>query len=313
MSIPPRGEGIPGCALDPLASLLNHSCDPNAFFFSEAGELRFRSLRSLSAGDEITISYTDVTVDVGGRRAELESKYFFACSCMSKQSSNMYTTLITLRHPGNKCESDMRNYAHMVSSNPVQLKAIEEVQNQLSNLVHRTKLTYNEDARTLQDVEAKIKDLTPKAFPDRIWPEHLQPMPAILQRLGQGYKHLGMLEEGLKFSLRGCLSVCRQGEPEWVGQMFSVLEIFSRIPKDEDLTHVFLGYLSELALNSRRVHGEDSAYTIAIQKWFLDAHKATGEPHMGGPAFSKRFKSGQSNLLKWASIAETKGVILTQQ
>jgi SET and MYND domain-containing protein len=70
-----------GVALDPFASLINHSCDPNAFVFCEGNQLRARSLRPIVAGDEITFSYTNETYDYIFRQKQLKSKYFFTCKC----------------------------------------------------------------------------------------------------------------------------------------------------------------------------------------------------------------------------------------
>lgn len=81
MCINPSEGGILGTMLDPFASLINHSCEPNAFIFSDGGQLRVRSLRPLSAGDEITICYADVAFGVMIRQESLRSKYFFICRC----------------------------------------------------------------------------------------------------------------------------------------------------------------------------------------------------------------------------------------
>lgn len=70
-----------GTSLDTVASLINHSCDPNAFVVFEGGELRVRTTRKISAGEEITQCYTDVDMDVIIRRMTLRSEYLFYCRC----------------------------------------------------------------------------------------------------------------------------------------------------------------------------------------------------------------------------------------
>jgi SET domain-containing protein len=70
-----------GTSLDIVASLINHSCDPNAFVVFEGGELRVRTTRKIGAGEEITQCYTDVDMDVVIRRRKLKSEYFFHCCC----------------------------------------------------------------------------------------------------------------------------------------------------------------------------------------------------------------------------------------
>jgi len=70
-----------GTTLDPLAALINHSCDPNVFVFSEGRQLRIRALKAISMGEELTQCYADVVSDVLFRQEILESIYFFACKC----------------------------------------------------------------------------------------------------------------------------------------------------------------------------------------------------------------------------------------
>lgn len=75
-----EGETL-GTSLDIVASLINHSCDPNAFVTFEGDTPCFRSLRKLAAGEEITQCYADVSMDVLMRQQVLKSKYFFDCCC----------------------------------------------------------------------------------------------------------------------------------------------------------------------------------------------------------------------------------------
>jgi SET and MYND domain-containing protein len=63
-----------GMALDPLASLMNHSCDPNAVYLFEGTTIRVRSLKPISPGQEIFISYTDNTMDYDIRNHLLKSR-----------------------------------------------------------------------------------------------------------------------------------------------------------------------------------------------------------------------------------------------
>jgi SET domain-containing protein len=72
-----------GIGLDPLASLINHSCKPNADCLFEGSWIRIRSLRRIFAGDEITIAYINNTVDKHSRQLLLRSREFFSCSWRS--------------------------------------------------------------------------------------------------------------------------------------------------------------------------------------------------------------------------------------
>lgn len=74
-----EGEAV-GITLDPLAAVMNHSCDPNAIYILEGANIRVRSLRPIEVGEEVTIAYTDVTVSRDERRDQL-SEWFFDCAC----------------------------------------------------------------------------------------------------------------------------------------------------------------------------------------------------------------------------------------
>ena len=74
-----EGETV-GITLDPLAAVMNHSCDPNASYVLEGANIRVRSLRPIEVGEEVTITYTDITFSRDERREQL-SRWFFDCAC----------------------------------------------------------------------------------------------------------------------------------------------------------------------------------------------------------------------------------------
>lgn len=81
-------------ALDPLgtclstyAAQLNHSCNPNCIFIFSGPSLSVRSLQSIPAGGELTISYVDTTMLRSERQEKLRSNYYFDCDCDYCRSS----------------------------------------------------------------------------------------------------------------------------------------------------------------------------------------------------------------------------------
>ena len=70
-----------GIALDPLACIVNHSCDPNALFVFEGPGFAIRALKPLQKGDEIFQAYIDYTVPFEQRQKELRNRYHFTCQC----------------------------------------------------------------------------------------------------------------------------------------------------------------------------------------------------------------------------------------
>ncbi|KAI4281109.1 MAG: hypothetical protein L6R38_003941 [Xanthoria sp. 2 TBL-2021] len=70
-----------GSCLSTSAALLNHSCSPNCIFIFSGASLSIRSLQSIPAGGELTISYTDITTPSHRRQLDLSSMYYFNCAC----------------------------------------------------------------------------------------------------------------------------------------------------------------------------------------------------------------------------------------
>ena len=83
---PIDGECL-GIGLDVLGAMMNHSCDPNAVCLFEGRKLRVRSLRGIGVDEEVTISYTESTLDRFLRQKDLRTRYFFDCDC--KQNSHL--------------------------------------------------------------------------------------------------------------------------------------------------------------------------------------------------------------------------------
>lgn len=72
-----------GLALHPLAALVNHSCNYNAFvrFDAPDHQLNIIALRPIARDEQIVVSYIDATNPRHVRQKELQDKYFFHCAC----------------------------------------------------------------------------------------------------------------------------------------------------------------------------------------------------------------------------------------
>lgn len=72
-----------GLAVYAMASCLNHSCAPNATqSFCPAGRVTVTADRDVPAGEEVCVSYVDLTKAAWVRRRLLQEKYFFRCRCL---------------------------------------------------------------------------------------------------------------------------------------------------------------------------------------------------------------------------------------
>ena len=87
-----------GIALYPLAALINHSCNDNAVvrFDLPAQSMTISALRPITSGEQIFVSYIDITYPYYIRQARLKERYFFTCRC-TKCSSDLMNEQ-TIRH-----------------------------------------------------------------------------------------------------------------------------------------------------------------------------------------------------------------------
>lgn len=73
-----------GLAIYPTTSLVNHSCNPSAYAFSSSGGFTtLVTLKSISAGSEISLAYGHkyASVQQSIRRYRLKSDFYFDCTC----------------------------------------------------------------------------------------------------------------------------------------------------------------------------------------------------------------------------------------
>lgn len=98
-----------GCGVYALASLFNHSCDPNCFLSFEgnpqgcSAKIAVRVIRPICAGEEFTVAYGGLTRYVShskSRRSELlRLQYGFSCRCSACiNDSDRVTTSEELEH-----------------------------------------------------------------------------------------------------------------------------------------------------------------------------------------------------------------------
>ncbi|KAJ1660477.1 hypothetical protein IWQ61_000598 [Dispira simplex] len=73
----------------PLASLLNHSCAPNAVvMYERGGKLKVRALTEILPGQQILIAYVDGVTPFSERQRTLNNKYQFRCQCLRCEKGN---------------------------------------------------------------------------------------------------------------------------------------------------------------------------------------------------------------------------------
>lgn len=65
------------------ASMLNHSCDPNACIIFDGPSVKLRCIHpnGIAYQDEITISYIELAASTQTRQKQLQERYCFTCTC----------------------------------------------------------------------------------------------------------------------------------------------------------------------------------------------------------------------------------------
>lgn len=84
-----RFGGQHGTAVYTTYSRLNHSCSPNTYSFYNnlQGVETLQATRDIAAGEEITVSYTDLLRTRNQRAASLK-KWGFTCACKCCKGAN---------------------------------------------------------------------------------------------------------------------------------------------------------------------------------------------------------------------------------
>jgi hypothetical protein len=70
-----------GICLEPFASMINHSCNPNSWWTFNGRELQMRAVRDIPTGEELTISYITISGSYHIRQESLLTGWGFECVC----------------------------------------------------------------------------------------------------------------------------------------------------------------------------------------------------------------------------------------
>lgn len=311
----PEGQLL-GTSLDLVGSLMNHSCDPNVLIVFEGRSLHVRSIRPLSAGDEITQCYTDVGMDVLIRQKALRSDFFFECRC---ESVRITCRIKDLTPAGQRCETQLQAHEERL---PGKRDQLEQSQHQLIELINDAVQHVNVDG-----IETGIRVIAERAFPHGDWPVDLEPLPTLRTRLATLLWTLGRVINALREGFKGCMLLNRRIGDTWVHHLFDLVQLLSVVltlpkhsievresglPAREKMWDLLYGYLRELVRSAVTTFGSDTAYTKAIQGWYDQCLNDDDRLRPETSAFRKRYKMAQSGLLVWAGVDESKGVTLTR-
>jgi len=227
---------------------VNHFYEPNAFIFFEGKSLRVRSIRKLFAGEEITQSYADITIDVLVRQPILRRKYFFD---YHYEYIFIHPNILFLHSPlqGSRCEMELQEHQRHSLDKIDWISQLERSQHKLIKLMNTAIDSFN--SRTspadVEKIEADAQNLAKEAFPDGNWPDDLEPIPSLLTVFARILKAQARYIEAMKHGTKGYMSVERRLGPQWIRRLFELLQVFAHVLRLPSQSTVFQdrGFLNQ--------------------------------------------------------------------
>lgn len=288
---------------DPALSLLNHSCEPNAYLFVEGKELRVRSFKPISAGDEITFSY----------EGPIEPALLPDCLKYTHLIDNCCCPV---------CKAKDTNDARYDGTDSQLLKNAEQA---LFNLFGKTFTNLKTGA---EEMETKARRTVIKYGLDPNEPEKFYTYAVLMAAIGIAYAVENPCR-GIKLYLKGLLSMGSCREPAWIRSFADLLRFYypffsaddekfnpdhdNAFPTLEERMLVYYWYVEELQQAIHRVFGPDTMYTKAIRKWCLcifDLAPMVSQ-NKNPKSVGTKFRLAQFRLLDWAQIDRKKAITLT--
>ncbi|KAH0545069.1 hypothetical protein FGG08_000840 [Glutinoglossum americanum] len=183
-----------GICLDPLVASINHSCDPNAVVTFDGSRLCLRSTSGIEKGGEIYISYIDSSHPTVRRQSELQSRYFFACTCTKCQQTGPRRG-DSLFCPQCGMESVMGQTC--LDCGASGLTDYSSIENLLFDMLDRGKKALDPEnvIKPLRNSLAILRET-------QVWPVTRQPLPSILHSLAIQFLALQQWAQSLGYMLK---------------------------------------------------------------------------------------------------------------
>ncbi len=141
------------------ASVLDHSCLPNATIVFEGKTLLLRPVREIAADEPIVIAYCNVLHPTERRRSDLKERYYFHCTCASCEAVDSEEE--TLKRRSVRWESDKTVQAEYAALEKAMAKRVRKGQEEEAALPMYRKMKscfHPFDWRYCQTVEAAFDE-----------------------------------------------------------------------------------------------------------------------------------------------------------
>jgi hypothetical protein len=203
---------------------------------------------------------------------------------------------------------------------PSQPHDFEDVQQSLLAF-HDKRLQSN----SLEPLGVKMEEMASigkRAFPKTGWPDHVQPVPDILESFAKLYKSQNELEQSLRLYLKLCFiispSIIISSRPEWVHLLFELQGLLGLIVNESKarspsvatllkanlpLRKIYEACLNQAAAAAAGTYGADSAFAIAAKHfWTSELEGRQRRKPVNNYNFIARFQKEFSALFQWAGL-----------
>jgi hypothetical protein len=277
-----------GLTFDPVLGHINHSCEPNAFVMMDGPSVSLRTLMPIKKNQEVYISYIDTTNPFHRRQSELQSRWFFACTCSKCQKGATLDADKWARDPNTlpnkvKAMADQIIEKESVAQDPANYVGETDSDKRAAALQGKAFTEY-EEVQAIQDpneVISKIEDAMRLCHESGLWPVYRQPLAAlrddlIVNMLALGRYSVAWAQCALRYNHILPMHHPVYFHPVRVVQTWqmAVLAVFlAGEPDGEGISApgVNMGLIAMMLVKqvldaSGKSHGKDSAFTKSVQK-----------------------------------------------
>lgn len=281
-----------GICVDPFAALANHSCDPNAVVVMDGPELSFRCIKPIAEGEEIFISYIDVSNPLARRQKELGERYYFTCACSKCQKGPSGREDKFLRPP-EKLDKKWASLAddYMVADratmeDPANYVGDDQVSKRmavLQGMAFNSKETARESTDP-HDARGHIENGMRLCYETSMFPLHRQPYAQLRLDLfvnmitvgnfpiawAQGVKTYFLIDPVLFPQTHHPVRVVHNWTLAiltlYIASEYNGLQLQQSVGSGLDLGIIIYGLLAEVQDNVRRSHGQSSSFARLVQR-----------------------------------------------
>jgi hypothetical protein len=220
------------------------------------------------------------------------------------------------RNPGPRCLREFELHKAWTAGDANLIDSIQETQEMATDLINAslTRFASSEENRVaaVLMLESQVLALTVAASPDSHWPHGLDPLPTLYKRLAVMSSTVGQSLRALRFSVKGCAYTLIKCGPDWAKDLLELVRLLVPVASNArqfgaempirpaELWVVFFGYLNMVAIQARKLYGESSAFTKAVEGWLGDV--ISSPLMLSNAGFKRKLQAAHCKLLAWADV-----------